>query len=69
MARLAQRGYRTAVAGTTLPNEASVGLHRGLGFEPVGTFRRVGFKHVAWHDVAWMQNTIAVGDELPPEPA
>ena len=54
-ARLAERGYRTAVAGMTLPNPASEGLHRALGFEPVGTFRQVGWKHGAWHDVAWVQ--------------
>lgn len=28
-------GYLMAVAGMTLPNEASVGLHRAMGFEPV----------------------------------
>ncbi len=53
--RLAERGYRTAAAGTALPNEASVGLHRALGFAPVGTFRRVGWKLGRWHDVAWTQ--------------
>jgi L-amino acid N-acyltransferase YncA len=68
LARLADRGYRTALAGMTLPNEASVGLHRALGFEPVGTFRRVGFKHERWHDVAWTQRTLAAGDEPPREP-
>lgn len=56
--RLAERGYRTAAAGITLPNEASVGLHRSLGFVPVGTFRRVGWKHDRWHDVAWMQRDL-----------
>jgi phosphinothricin acetyltransferase len=66
--RLAARGYRTALAGMTLPNEASVGLHRALGFEPVGTFRRVGYKHGAWHDVAWAQIVLADGDEPPTEP-
>lgn len=59
LARLAERGYRTAVAGMTVPNEASVGLHRALGFEPVGTFREVGHKHGRWHDVAWAQRSIA----------
>jgi phosphinothricin acetyltransferase len=39
---LVDRGYRVAVAGMTLPNDASVGLHRAMGFEPVGTFRRIG---------------------------
>src|SRR5690349_21523547 len=34
--RLASRGFRTVCAGMTLPNDASVALHRALGFEPVG---------------------------------
>jgi L-amino acid N-acyltransferase YncA len=67
--RLAQRGYRTAVAGMTLPNEASLGLHRALGFAPVGTYRRIGFKLGAWHDVAWMQRVLLDGDGEPPEPS
>jgi L-amino acid N-acyltransferase YncA len=66
--RLAGRGYRTAVAGMTLPNEASVGLHRAMGFEPVGTYRRIGFKHGRWHDVAWTQRPLADGDDPPPAP-
>ena len=66
--RLAARGYRTAVAGMTLPNDASVGLHRALGFEPVGTYRRIGWKHGAWHDVAWTQRSLADGQDPPPEP-
>lgn len=57
-ARLAERGFQTVVAGMTLPNEASVGLHRSMGFEPVGTYRRIGWKHGSWHDVAWMQRTL-----------
>ncbi len=60
-ARLAERGYRMAVAGMTLPNDASVGLHRALGFELVGTYRRIGWKHGAWHDVMWMQREIGDG--------
>jgi L-amino acid N-acyltransferase YncA len=67
-ARLAERGYRTAVAGMTLPNEASVGLHRAMGFEPVGTYRRIGWKHGAWHDVAWVQRALATGQDPPAEP-
>jgi L-amino acid N-acyltransferase YncA len=67
-ARLAERGFRTAVAGMTLPNDASVGLHRAMGFEPVGTYRRIGWKHNAWHDVAWTQRTITTGQDPPAEP-
>lgn len=53
--RLRGRGYQTAFAGHTLPNEPSLALHAALGFEPVGVFRRVGFKHGRWHDTSWHQ--------------
>ncbi|MGW0228029.1 N-acetyltransferase family protein [Actinopolymorpha singaporensis] len=68
LARLAERGFRTAAAGMTLPNDASVGFHRAMGFEPVGTYRRIGWKHGAWRDVAWVQKDIATGDDPPAEP-
>jgi L-amino acid N-acyltransferase YncA len=66
--RLAERGFRTVVAGMTLPNEASEGLHRALGFEPVGTYRRIGYKHGGWHDVSWVQRSIGSDEEPPAEP-
>ncbi|UOX91581.1 N-acetyltransferase family protein [Amycolatopsis sp. FBCC-B4732] len=56
--RLRERGFHRAFAGMTLPNEASAGLHRTLGFEPAGVYRRVGWKHGAWHDVAWVQHDL-----------
>jgi L-amino acid N-acyltransferase YncA len=68
-ARLAERGFRTAAAGMTLPNDASSGLHRAMGFEPVGSYRRIGWKHGAWHDVAWVQRALAGGQDPPAEPA
>ncbi|WP_354700130.1 Phosphinothricin N-acetyltransferase [Paraconexibacter sp. AEG42_29] len=67
--RLAERGLRTAVAGITLPNDASIGLHRALGFEPVGTYRAIGYKLGAWHDVAWLQRPLGTaGSDPPAEP-
>lgn len=66
--RLTERGYRTAVAGMTLPNDASVGLHKALGFEPIGTYRQIGWKLDAWHDVAWSQRTLATTSGPPMEP-
>jgi L-amino acid N-acyltransferase YncA len=66
--RLSRRGYRTAVAGMTLPNEASEGLHRAMGFEPVGTYREIGYKLGAWHDVAWTQRALAATGDPPHEP-
>src|SRR3954452_4013813 len=66
--RLRARGFRVAIAGMTLPNDGSVGLHRTLGFEPVGTYRRIGFKFGEWHDVAWTQ-LMLVDDESAPQQA
>ena len=67
--KLAVLGYRTAVAGMTLPNEASLGLHRALGFETVGVFRGVGWKLGAWHDVLFAQRPLLESPEDPPVPA
>lgn len=64
--RLAARGFRVALAGMTLPNEASAGLHAALGFQPAGTYRRVGWKQGRWHDVAWIQRDIGLDDTEPP---
>lgn len=66
--RLAARGYLRALAGVALPNEASLGLHRALGFEDAGTFRRVGWKAGAWHDVTWLQRDLGPGADPPAEP-
>jgi len=62
------QGFRNAYAGITLPNPASEGLHRALGFEPVGVYRRVGYKHGRWHDVAWFALTLGAHDTEPPAP-
>jgi L-amino acid N-acyltransferase YncA len=67
-ARLARRGYRMALAGVVVPNDASEGLHKAMGFEPIGTYRRIGWKHGAWHDVAWSQRVLATGEDPPDEP-
>jgi L-amino acid N-acyltransferase YncA len=62
-ARLRERGFRTACAGITLPNQASEALHESLGFEAVGVNRAIGWKQGAWRDVGWYQL------ELTPPPA
>jgi L-amino acid N-acyltransferase YncA len=68
LARLADRGYRRAMAAMTLPNDASVAFHGALGFEPVGVYHRVGWKNGSWHDVAWVQKTILDDHDPPAEP-
>lgn len=60
---LREHGFTSAIAGMTLPNPGSVGLHAALGFEPVGTYRNVGFKLGAWHDVGWTQLMLSAANE------
>jgi len=55
---LASRGFNTALAGTTLPNPASIALFTALGFEEIGVFHRVGFKFGGWHDVSWWEKRL-----------
>ncbi len=54
----ANLGYHAAFAGIALPNQASVGLHEAMGFEPIGIYREVGRKFDAWHDVGWWQRLL-----------
>jgi L-amino acid N-acyltransferase YncA len=69
---LRRQQLRIALAGVTLPNDASIGLHRALGFEHVGTYGAIGWKAGAWHAVSWWQLQLAPGDEEddrpPPDP-
>ena len=51
LACLREQGYWRAIAGITLPNPASVGLHERLGFRPIGVYHRIGWKFASWHDV------------------
>ncbi|MEU0790093.1 N-acetyltransferase family protein [Amycolatopsis sp. NPDC005961] len=67
--RLRDKGFCRAFAGMTLPNDASAGLHRALGFEPAGVYRRVGWKHGAWRDVAWVQKDLHATDGCASPPA
>lgn len=65
---LAARGFRSAVAGITLPNDPSVALHLALGFEPAGIVRDAGWKHDAWHDVGFWQKRFATSPAGPSRP-
>ena len=58
-------GYRTLVAGATMPNAASCALHGALGFKPVGEFPNVGRKRGGWHGVAFWALDLWAGDPGP----
>ena len=52
-ALLRRQGFVNAYAGITQPNPASVALHEAMGMRRIAVYEGVGWKHGAWHDVAW----------------
>jgi L-amino acid N-acyltransferase YncA len=67
--RLRAQRFQVACAGVTLPNDSSVGLHRAMGFEPVGVYKRIGWKGGAWRDVMWLELELwPPAQGRPPEP-
>ena len=61
-------GHVSAYAAIALPNDASEALHERHGFEPLGTFRDVGYKLGDWRDVRWYHRRLAAppADPRPP---
>ena len=55
-----------AVIGNS-ENTGSIALHASAGFQPVGTFRSVGFKFGRWVDSVLMQRPLGQGDTTRPE--
>jgi phosphinothricin acetyltransferase len=52
---------RRLVAGITLPNDASLKLHRRFGFREVGVFSENGRKFDRYWDVLWMERPLLLG--------
>ncbi|HVN64852.1 MAG TPA: GNAT family N-acetyltransferase [Candidatus Binataceae bacterium] len=50
------------IAGITLPNDASLALHRKFGFTEVGVYREVGRKLGRYWDVMWMDRPLRLND-------
>ncbi|GJM23608.1 MAG: N-acetyltransferase [Phycisphaerae bacterium] len=61
------QGYRTVVAGATLPNDSSIAFHGQLGFETIGVFHNVGFKFGRWHNTQWFELDLKT-NHAPSEP-
>ncbi len=57
---LADTDVHRAFAGISVPNPASVALHLGLGFTPIGTYSEIGFKYGHYIDVDWFQRAMPV---------
>lgn len=55
---LRTQGIYTAYACITVPNDASIELHKSLGFTEVGVFHNDGYKLAKWHDVIWLEKAL-----------
>ena len=60
------QGYVTLLAGITVGQLASERLHARFGFVRCAHFHRLGWKHDAWHDVAYWER--ALRDSAGPPP-
>jgi len=58
---LAAEDVRMALAGITVPNEASVAIHARFGFVPAGLLHEVGRKFGRYWDVLWMERRLGTG--------
>lgn len=53
--RLREGGFHSVIAGISLPNEASIGLHEKFGFKKAGHLVHAGSKFDRWIDVGLWQ--------------
>jgi phosphinothricin acetyltransferase len=58
IARARAQGRHVMVAGIGLSNDASVALHRSLGFTEAGMLREIGRKAGRWLDLMLMQKRL-----------
>jgi L-amino acid N-acyltransferase YncA len=65
---LRRQRFVNVYAGITLPNDASVGLHRAIGMEQIGVYDRVGYKFGEWLPVVWFGLVLTQPAEPPAEP-
>lgn len=68
MRLLASQGYRRAFAGISLPNDASIALHRAAGFTDAGVVHAAGQKFGRWHDVGFYECALGPLDEPEGDP-
>lgn len=67
IARCTALGYRRMIAVIgDAENAASIALHARAGFQPVGRFPGIGWKHGRWLTGVQMQRALGDGDATPP---
>lgn len=62
------QGFFKVIAGITVPNLPSIGLHESVGFTKAGVFPAVGHKDGQWLDVGWWELSLQPEITNPPDP-
>ena len=57
--QLETEGVHRAYGGVTIPNDASIALHKKLGFKEIGVFSEVGYKFGRYYDVCWLEKSLS----------
>lgn len=65
---LKSRGLKNVYGGISLPNAASISLHEKMGLKQISTYKNVGYKLGAWHDVGWWHLQLGEYEKNPAEP-
>ncbi|MDG1252678.1 MAG: GNAT family N-acetyltransferase [Schleiferiaceae bacterium] len=66
--QLTERGFLWAYGVITLPNDASVSLHKSCGYEGFTTYEHAGQKFGQWCDVFWMRKSLGIAHPGLPSP-
>lgn len=57
---LAEAEFHRVLVGIALPNEASIALHKKMGFEPVGIFDEYAKYKGQYYSSLWMQKKLQI---------
>lgn len=63
--RLKAMGYKFMYGVITDDNAASIEFHKALGFEEVGHFTNIGYKHGNWKGIVWYRKQIGSLSDMP----
>lgn len=63
--RLKNMGYKFMYGVITDDNVPSIQFHKALGFEEVGHFTNIGYKHGNWKGIVWYRKQIGSLSDMP----
>ena len=62
------QGFINVYAGISVPEGKSDKFHPKFGFNYIGVFPKIGYKHGSWHDLKWYEYILSERIDNPPPP-